>query len=297
MRLVVTGRHGQVAASLIDLGSRRPGFEIVAVGRPELDLADAASIGPALTAARPDVIVSAAAHTAVDDAEVQTALAMTVNSEAVGIIGETARRLDVPVIHLSTDYVFAGTGDRAWIETDPVAPINAYGRSKLAGEQALATAQPAHVILRTAWVYSAIGRNFVRTMLGRAQAGQPVQVVDDQTGNPTSAADIAEAILAVAPLLAERSSEVAGLYHFAGTGETTWHGFAQAIMDGSAALGGPAVPVTAIRSADRPQTAPRPANSRLDSTRFAATFGHASPHWRESLQPVVRQLLGGAQYR
>ncbi len=291
MRVVVTGREGQLVRSLVERAAPHPGIEILPLGRPELDLSDTASIGPALARAGGDAIVSAAAYTAVDQAEDEPELAFRVNGEGPGEIARAARAAGVPVIHVSTDYVFPGTGTGAHTEDMATGPLNVYGASKLAGEDAVRASGADHLILRTAWVYSPFGRNFVRTMLGLAQTREEVRVVDDQVGNPTSALDIADAILAVLARTRRGEPWQGGTYHFAGTGETSWAGFAAEILDASRALGGPGARVVPIGSADFPTRARRPANSRLDSSRFSRDFSHGAPCWQESLRPVIARLL------
>ncbi|RWA68568.1 MAG: dTDP-4-dehydrorhamnose reductase [Mesorhizobium sp.] len=291
MRLAVTGREGQVAASLLERDSRD--VEIVAIGRPALDLARPEAVFSALEAARPDIVVSAAAYTAVDQAEDEKELAFAVNATGAGKVAEAAAKLGVPVIHLSTDYVFDGTKDGAYVETDAVAPLGVYGASKLAGEQAVAAANPHHLILRTAWVYSPFGKNFVKTMLRLASDRDTISVVADQWGNPTSALDIADAILHTAARFRDDKNFAAfGIYHLAGTGGTNWSGFARHILDTSRAFGGPHASVRDIATVDYPTKARRPQNSRLSSAKFADVFGWAAPQWRESTEAVVRRLGG-----
>ena len=292
MRLVVTGRDGQVAASLLEAGQAHAGVEVVAIGRPELDLARPETIVDAIALAKPDVVVSAAAYTAVDLAEDEPDLAFAVNATGAGKVAEAAARLGVPVIHLSTDYVFDGSASRPYLETDATAPLGVYGASKLAGEQAVAAAGPRHLILRTAWVYSPFGKNFAKTMLRLAADRDEISVVADQWGNPTSALDIADAILHAAAMLhGDKSVSAFGTYHVAGTGETNWSGFARHILDTSQASGGSWADVRDIATKDYPTKARRPANSRLSSAKFAAVFGWSAPEWRESTERVVRRIL------
>ncbi|MER8894562.1 dTDP-4-dehydrorhamnose reductase [Mesorhizobium sp. M0676] len=294
MRLVVTGREGQVATSLLEAGQGLAGVEVVAVGRPQLDLARPDTVFEALAAARPEVIVSAAAYTVVDQAEDEPELAFAVNAAGAGKVAEAAARLGVPVIHLSTDYVFDGTKTGAYDEADATAPLGVYGASKLAGEQAVAAASPRHVILRTGWVYSPFGKNFVKTMLRLASDRDEIAVVGDQWGNPTSALDIADAILRAAAILRGHTGFASfGIYHLAGTGETNWSGFARHILDTSRALGGPRAQVRDIATSDYPTKAGRPANSRLSSAKFAATFGWTAPEWQLSTNALVGRLLAG----
>ncbi|MDG4908807.1 dTDP-4-dehydrorhamnose reductase [Mesorhizobium sp. WSM4898] len=292
MRLAVTGREGQVAASLIERGSKD--VEVVPVGRPALDLARPETVFAALAEARPDIVVSAAAYTNVDQAEDEKELAFAVNATGAGKVAEAAAGLGIPVIHLSTDYVFDGAKDGAYVETDATAPLGVYGASKLAGEQAVAAANPCHLILRTAWVYSPFGRNFVKTMLRLASDRDEISVVADQWGNPTSALDIADAILhAAARLRDDKNFAAFGIYHLTGSGETNWSGFARHILDTSRAFGGPYARVRDIATVDYPTKARRPANSRLSSVKFADVFGWTAPEWRVAVESVVRRLGGG----
>jgi dTDP-4-dehydrorhamnose reductase len=290
MRILVTGREGQVARSLAE---RARGHELIFAARPELDLADPASIERVIGRVHPDLIVSAAAYTAVDQAEDEPELAHAVNGLAPGVIGAAAARIAAPVLHLSTDYVFDGSGERAWTESDPTGPIGVYGRSKLAGEHALSESGAGYAVIRTAWVYSPFGANFVKTMLRLAPGREELSVVADQHGNPTSALDIADALLAV---IARWRNDPAGgrnaIYHFAGTGTTNWADFARAILAGSAARGGPRCRVNPITSAEYPTKAERPANSRIDSSLFAHTFDHRAPAWQQSLGETLDRLLG-----
>jgi dTDP-4-dehydrorhamnose reductase len=292
VRLVVTGREGQVAQSLIEVARDRDGVEVIAVGRPALDLARPDTVFAALEAARPDIVVSAAAYTAVDQAEDEKDQAFAVNATGAGKVAEAAARLGVPVIHLSTDYVFDGTKDGAYVEADATAPLGVYGASKFAGEQAVAAANPRHLILRTAWAYSPFGKNFVKTMLRLAADRDEISVVADQWGNPTSALDIADAILHAAARLREDKNFAAfGVYHLTGTGETNWSGFARHILDTSQMSGGPWAQVRDIATKDYPTKARRPASSRLSSAKFAAAFGWSAPEWRKSTERVVRRIL------
>lgn len=292
MRIVVTGREGQVARSLAE---RAPvsGHELVRLGRPELDLAnDPDAIADVLAKARPQVIVSAAAFTAVDKAESERELAFAVNERGAGAVARAARRLGVPVVHLSTDYVFDGEKAAAYVESDSTGPTGAYGESKLAGEVAVRSEQPASAVLRTAWVYSPFGANFVKTMLRLANDRDTVRVVADQRGNPTSALDIADGVIAVAENLASEDEAYRGVYHMTAAGEATWAEFAEAVLAVSARAGGPSAKVERIATADFPTAARRPANSRLDSGRLAQVHGVRLPDWKDSLPAVVERLLG-----
>ena len=292
MKILVSGSEGQVARSLAERGANSP-HELVFAARPELDLADADSIFRTIERVRPDLVISAAAYTAVDQAEDEPERAMAINGEAPGHIGRAAAMIGAGVLHLSTDYVFDGSGDRTWKETDQTAPIGTYGKSKLAGERALAASQARHAILRTAWVYSPFGANFVKTMLRLAETRDTLNVVADQYGNPTSALDIADALLLVADRWSDGTEPGADqIFHFAGTGMTNWAEFARAIFAQARDKGGPSAEVTGIPASDYPTKATRPANSRLDCTKFEETFGYSSPRWQDSLAITLERLLG-----
>jgi dTDP-4-dehydrorhamnose reductase len=280
MRLVVTGREGQVATAFAALAGSE--LEVIRLGRPELDLERPELIGPALERARPDVVVSAAAYTAVDQAESEPERARAVNGVAPGVIAQAARRLGAPVLHLSTDYVFDGTKAAPYREVDPTGPQTVYGSTKLEGEQAVGAAGGDHLILRTAWVYAPMGKNFVRTMLRLAETREEVSVVADQLGCPTYAPDIAEALVTLAAAML-RGEGASGVYHLAGAEAASWAEFAEGVFEVSKARGGPSARVKPITTADYPTPAKRPANSRLDGTKLHETFGVALPSWRDAL--------------
>ncbi len=291
LRLVVTGREGQVVRSLIE-AAPAAGIEVIALGRPDLDLAHPETIAAAIAAARPDVVVNAAAYTAVDQAEAEPEVAHLINATAAGAVAEAAAALGVPVIQISTDYVFDGTAGVPYGEEAAVGPTGVYGASKLAGEWAVAAANPDHVILRTAWVYAPFGKNFVRTMLRLGETRDEVRVVSDQHGCPTYAPDIAEAVIQVARNLKASPGDktLRGVFHMAGAGETTWAGFAEAIFAFSGARGGRAVKVVPIPSHEYPTPARRPANSRLDCERLARVHHVRLPAWPEALQRCLARL-------
>jgi dTDP-4-dehydrorhamnose reductase len=289
-RIVVTGSNGQVARSMIE---RAPGAacEIICIGRPTLDLANLITID-AIAAAKPDVLLSAAAYTDVNKAEAEPALADLINGRAPGLLAAHAHVLGIPLIHLSTDYVFDGTKPGAYTEADPICPINAYGRSKAAGERAIAQATSRHVILRTSWVYSPFGRNFVRSMLALAAQQDEVRVVADQIGNPTAAGDIADGVMAVAQnLITVTGDQHYGTFHMAAEGTASWAELAAAIFLISAERGGPSARVIPIASHEYPTPAQRPSNSRLDCMRIARIHGVSLPHWRTSLGPCIERIL------
>lgn len=291
MRIAVTGKTGQVVTSLIERGEVA-GHEVIALGRPELDLADPASVTRVLEAAAPEVIVSAAAYTAVDKAESESDLAHVVNGAGAGAVAEAAKALGVPLIHISTDYVFEGTLDRPYVESDPTGPTGVYGASKLAGERAVLAAYGDNsAVLRVAWVYSPFGANFVKTMLRLAGDRDEVSVVADQLGNPTSALEIADGILRVATnMVADSYPDMRGVFHMTASGEASWTDFAEGIFAASAARGGPSARVKRIATADYPTPAKRPANSRLDCSLIAKVHGVVLPDWRQSLDSVIARL-------
>lgn len=269
------------------------GATVVTLARPEVDLLDPAAVSTAIAAVRPDAVINAAAFTAVDLAETEREQAMRINAAGAGAVAAAATAIGVPVVQLSTDYVFDGGLDRPYREDDAPAPLGVYGASKLAGERAVAAASPEHAILRTSWVYSPFGTNFVRTMLALAASRDEVAVVRDQHGAPTSALDIADGVFSVVRNLLTRPEDVAlrGVFHMTGGGETNWAGFAAAIFAASAAVGGPSARVRPIPTSDYPTPARRPANSRLDNTRLAARHGVRLPDWTVSLTPCVARLV------
>ncbi|HEX9170350.1 MAG TPA: dTDP-4-dehydrorhamnose reductase [Roseiarcus sp.] len=290
MRIAVTGSKGQVATSLLE--GTGPKLEVVALARPAFDLTDRAAVLAGLEAARPDVIVNAAAYTAVDKAEAEEALALRVNRDGAGHVAEAAARLGVPLLHLSTDYVFDGALGRPYREDDPTGPTGAYGRSKLAGEKEVAEACKNSVILRTAWVYSPFGANFVRTMLRLNETRDEVGVVADQRGNPTSARDIADALIAIATRINNDSApRLRGIFHMTGSGEGTWADFAEAIFREAEARERRATRVKRIATADYPTPARRPANSRLDNEKLTRVYGLRLPDWRRSVEACCARLL------
>lgn len=292
MRIVVTGHKGQVVRSLIERASSLD-VEIVALGRPELDLAGPSStIVKAIDVAAPDLVVSAAAYTHVDKAESDRELAFAVNRDGPRAIAQAVHSLGVPLIHLSTDYVFDGSKASPYVEEDETGPTGVYGASKLAGEQAVLAEHDNTAVLRTAWVHSPYGNNFVKTMLRLAGDRDEVSVVADQQGNPTSALDLADGILRVATNLnAGHDPAERGIFHMTAAGQASWADFAEAIFAQSAEAGGPSAIVQHIGNADYPALAQRPANSRLDSSKLERVHGVRLPDWRSSLKDVVSRLL------
>jgi len=292
-RILVTGRTGQVSTALQKLSaadSRGP--QIFAVGRPETDIANEADVRRAIAEHRPDVVVNAAAYTAVDQAEDEPDLAHAVNALGAGHVARASAALGIPIIQLSTDYVYSGRKPEHYVEDDETGPLGVYGRTKLAGEDAVRRENPRHVILRTAWVYSAYGKNFLKTMLRLAADRDSLKIVSDQYGNPTQADDIAAAILHISnQLMADGGNAPYGLYHLAGSGETNWADFARAIFAESAKRSGPTAHVEGITTAEYPTRAVRPANSRLDTSRLKHAFGIAMPSWQDGVARSVAQLI------
>jgi dTDP-4-dehydrorhamnose reductase len=283
VRILVTGRNGQVgtelARSLVPLG------EVTLADRALLDLSNEHAIRRVLRELKPEIIVNAAAYTAVDRAESEPELAMQINARAPGVLGEEAKRLGALLVHYSTDYVFDGTKTAPYVEDDAPHPLNVYGRSKLEGELAIAASGARHLILRTSWVYGARGRNFLLAILARARSGEPLRVVADQLGAPTSSAAIAQGTAQLISRVRTLSG-AEGLYHFTAQGETSWHGFAQAIVAGA----GLSVEVAPIATSEYPTAARRPMNSRLDNGKLERVFGLRLPDWRAQLEAVLLQL-------
>lgn len=291
MRILLTGAAGQVGREL-----RRclaPLGEVAAFDRAGLDLADAQRVRAVVSEVQPEAIVNAGAYTAVDQAESDAPAAQAINATAPGILAEEARRLGARLVHYSTDYVFDGAAPQPYRESDTPAPLGVYGRSKLAGEEAIRAVGADALILRTSWVYGAHGRNFLRTMLRLGRERDELRVVADQMGAPTWSRMIAQATA----LLLVHPARPTGLFHLAAAGETTWHGFACALLDEARALGlEPAVKVrrvVPIATADYPLPARRPANSRLDCDLLARQTGLRLPRWRESLRMCLEDMAGG----
>ena len=285
MRILVFGTTGQLARELL---RRAPeGVTVQAVGRDVADLTDPAACAAVVAATDADLILNAAAYTAVDQAETDRATADLVNGEAPGAMARAAAARGLPFLHVSTDYVFDGAGTRPWREDDPVAPLGAYGASKLLGELQVAEAGGQAVILRTAWVFSAHGKNFVKTMLRVGAEREALSVVDDQRGGPTAAADIADALFTIATAFG-KGHGVPGIYHFAGAPTVSWADFAEAIFAASSLPRKPVV--NRIPSSDYPTPAKRPGNSALDCSLLAKTYGITQPDWRKSLADVIGEL-------
>ena len=292
MKILMLGAGGQVGHEL-----RRHSWPadtiLTALDRGGLDITRREAVIGTIAGERPDIVVNAAAYTAVDRAEIERDAAWAINRDGPGHIAAACREAGIKLIHISTDYVFDGTKSSPYRENDPVNPLGVYGASKEAGERAVREALREHVILRTAWVYSAHGHNFVKTMLRLAGERPVLRVVADQTGSPTGAADIAGAIARIAQHIAA-GNPAWGTCHFAGAGAVTWHGFAEAIFELAQPWRGPPPRVEAIATADYPTPAQRPANSVLDCARIAAAFGITPRPWREALAEVIAELCAAA---
>jgi dTDP-4-dehydrorhamnose reductase len=292
LKVLVTGAQGQIARSLLEV-ARDSGDEVVAIGRPELDLAQAATVERAIARVAPAVVVNAGAYTAVDKAEEEADAVRAINCEGPRVVAATCARLDIPVVHISTDYVFDGRKGPPYAEGDPTGPLNAYGRSKLESERNVAASCKRHIILRTSWIYSPFGHNFVKTMLRLAQAKPEIGVVSDQIGNPTYAIHLADAILKISHRVVSEpeTKGLAGIYNAAGMGDTTWCGFAEEIFRCSRSLGGPDAKLHPIATADYMTSARRPANSRLDCRKLKHVFGISLPSWVEGTRDCVTRLV------
>jgi dTDP-4-dehydrorhamnose reductase len=292
MRIYVIGSEGQVARSLRVAAGRHRDIVIGCGSRPSVDILRPDSIEQALADFAPDIVINPAAYTAVDRAESESDLAFAVNRDGAAAVALATRRRGIPIIHLSTDYVFDGKKSTPYVETDAVAPQSIYGCSKLAGESAVLSANEHTIILRTSWVYAPFGNNFVRTMLRLASERDRLRVVDDQIGCPTYAPDIANAIVAIAREIGSSGwrSDFAGITHIAGSDEVTWFTFAQEIMHLVKAKGGRTAEIDAISTADYPTAAARPANSRLNCDRLYSIFNVRLPALPHSLKTCLEQL-------
>lgn len=288
--IFVAGKSGQLGQCLSDVALRR-NIRIVVAGRPDFDIENLEFVDRALNAVAPQIIINAAAYTAVDKAETEPERCYLVNRDGARRLAAAAWRRKVPFIHISTDYVFDGQKSSPYREDDGTGPLGVYGRSKLEGEQAVLAAHPEALILRTSWVYSAFGSNFVKTILQLAETRPLLAVVDDQRGCPTSAHDLAAALLDIVPQLLEtRVVRRAGIYHLSGTGQTTWYGFAAEILTNIKKRGRRIPALQAITTADYPTLAQRPANSALDCAKVECAFGIKLPPWSASVADCVNQL-------
>ncbi|MGE8067253.1 dTDP-4-dehydrorhamnose reductase [Pseudomonas sp. NPDC089569] len=284
-KILICGRQGQVAQAL---QQRLGGLgELIVCGRDQLDLTQPASIRQQLQRLRPDLIINAAAYTAVDQAEHEQEQAFAINAIAPGILAEQALELEVPLIHYSTDYVFDGSKTSPYLEADTTNPLNVYGASKLAGEQAIIDVGCQHLILRTSWVYSTLGRNFLLTMQRLLTEKPELRVVSDQTGAPTWAGTIADSTCALIQRWRAGQAGAWGTYHLTAQGETSWFGFAQAIGQALRAQGKPCATLVPIASSEYPTPATRPLNSRLDCSALQREWGVSQSHWQTALRECL----------
>jgi dTDP-4-dehydrorhamnose reductase len=291
MRIAVTGRAGQVATALA-ARSGREGLEVISLARPDCDLENPASVLAAVKNTCPDAVINAAAWTAVDRAETEPEAAYRINATGAEAVSVAAAAIGVPVVQLSTDYVFDGRKPEPYAETDPTGPTSAYGASKLQGERLVAAANANHAVLRVAWLYGPVGSNFVRTMLRLATARDEIGVVEDQFGNPTSAIAVADGIFRVARNLVTQPDNTAlrGVFHMTAAGEASWADVAEAVFVGAAERGLPYARVKRITTAEYPTPTARPANSRLDCRLIAERHGVRLPEWKTSLAETLDML-------
>jgi dTDP-4-dehydrorhamnose reductase len=289
MRTVIIGTSGQLA---LELRRGAHSDAIVLAPAQKVDVSDAASVEPWLDAERPGLVLNASAYTAVDRAETERERAFAVNAEGPGALARWCKRHGAALVHVSTDYVFDGAKLDGYRVEDAVSPLNVYGASKLAGEEHVRAELERHLILRTSWVFSAHGQNFVKTMLRLARERDELRVVADQVGRPTPAAELARVMLLVAERIAHGDALAWGTYHVAGAGSCSWHGFAEAIVAEQAELTGRRPRVVPIATQDYPLPAPRPKSSILDTASFEAAFGIELQPWRTGLRDVIRELLG-----
>ena len=289
LKILVVGR-GQLAVS-VARAQRSDNVEVIAVGRPETDLTAPETISRAIDHYVPQVVINCAAYTGVDKAELEPVAAYAVNAEGAAHVARACAERAIPLIHLSTDYVFDGDKPTPYSERDPVAPLSVYGSTKLAGEQLVAAGCMRHIILRTSWIFSPYGHNFVKTMLRLAKRQNQIRVVDDQLGNPTYAPHLAAAVVAIADSIGRKKGhDLWGIYHAAGSGEATWCELAREVFRKSLQLDGRTVSVLPITSAEYPTPARRPKNSRLSCTKLARTFGISLPDWQLGASECVHLL-------
>jgi dTDP-4-dehydrorhamnose reductase len=291
--ILLFGADGQLGHEL-HIRARQLDIPLCRVSHSAADIADLEAVRLLLSQDRFSLVVNAAGYTKVDQAESEPEAAFRSNNTGPGVLARACAEARLPLIHISTDYVFDGSKPSAYIEEDPISPLGVYGRSKAAGEEAVRQALDRHLIIRTSWVYGAYGANFLKTILRLARERNELRVVVDQRGCPTATIDIADAILTITPIIAA-GAPVFGTYHFAGSGATTWHGFAVVIVEAQAAFTGRRPEVVPINTSEYPTVAQRPANSELDSTRFGTTFGIRAADWQERTRELVSALLGKAE--
>jgi dTDP-4-dehydrorhamnose reductase len=287
MKILVSGTNGQLAQCLMERAVYRDDITLVALGRPEFDLLRPQTLTEGLDRIRPDIVVSAAAYTAVDRAEAEPDLAFAVNAAGAGHLAAAAEQVGAAIIHLSTDYVFSGSKSGEYDERDAPAPLSVYGRSKYEGERAVSAANGKSIILRTAWAHSPYGSNFIRTMLNLAATRHRISVVADRFGSPTSMLDVADAIL---HLVGRMNASKYGTYHLASRGSTSWAGLARHALGASRQIGGPWAEIEEIAAADYKTAAQRPVQSQLSSDFFERSFDWSMPYWQDSATTVAQRL-------
>jgi dTDP-4-dehydrorhamnose reductase len=294
MKILVAGENGQVATELRIQGQSSP-HEVITLGRNGLDISDASQVEQQIKAVQPDIVINAAAYTAVDKAEEEVELAYAINRDGPGYLAESCKLQGIPLLHISTDYVFDGCKDSPYAESDKVSPLGVYGQSKWAGEEAVRSGIDQHIIMRTSWVFSRHGHNFVKTMLRVGAERNELKVVDDQLGGPTSANGIASALLALCNQYEAQGRLAWGTYHYSGQPFTSWHGFAEQIIERGRKHGliNHEVKVRPIPTHEYPTPAKRPANSRLLSNCFSAAFGIEADDWEAQLEKIVAALAAG----
>lgn len=294
MKILVTGKNGQVGFEL--MRSLAPLGTVVGVDIDECDLQDVSSIEMLLNKVRPDLIVNPAAYTAVDKAETEQALAHAINARAPEVMAKYTASHDIPIIHYSTDYVFDGQKEGSYTESDNTNPQSVYGKTKALGEMAIRNHAPKHIILRTSWVFGSHGGNFLKTILKLAQERDQLSIISDQVGSPTSAALLAEVTAEIVKqLFASEATDKYGTYHLVAEGDTSWHGYARLVVARANAMGMEtkisADAIEAIKTSDYPLPAPRPANSRLDTTKVSQVFSVSLPNWQEGVEKVIHGLI------
>ncbi len=294
MKLLVIGSSGQLARSLAEYPLAE-GDRLVAVGRPDIDLLKPETMKAVIAGTAPDLVINGAAYTAVDEAESNPDLAFAVNAAGAGHVATVCAAARIPLIHISTDYVFDGRKAQPYVEADPVMPINVYGKSKLDGERRVRAEWPNSIVLRSAWIHSPFGKNFVRTMLRLGESRDHISVVTDQIGSPTYAPHLANIILTMAKvILSKNTRDISwGIYHAAGKGGTSWYEFAEEVFNQRAKRCGPTVRLRPVDTAMYPTIAKRPANSVLDGTKLAKQFGITLPDWRIGVADCVARICGG----
>ena len=295
-KILLTGVNGQVGQAL---SKRLSEYEVVALSRDQLDLTHTDEIRRVVQLTQPDLIINPAAYTAVDKAESEPELAFAINATAVQTLAEEAAKLNAALIHFSTDYVYNGTKTQPYVETDVVAPVSVYGKSKMAGEDAIRAVSLPHLILRTSWVYGEYGKNFLKTILRLAAERDGLRIVGDQFGAPTSSSSIADAVVTLTQQWMPKEEIQTGTYHFTNTGEISWHGFSCEIVNEYNRLApsknwpplkASVNQIAEITTTDYPTPANRPANSRLDNTKLKQVFGVELPTWKEGLQQVMQNI-------